>query len=619
MTIKYPLLAGLLILSQFAKATSINASSFGFNVTDATSSIVSAMNAGTDTVVVDLQASAWNVSPLNFFNINGKVIIFQPGVKLNAITGAFNNTGACLLKFNSSSNIEIVGYQAVFKMDKDEFILLNNSEYRHSIFLRQCSNITIKGLTLDGSGGDGIYIGSEGSGVNNNILIEDVKCINHYRQGMSISSAQNLTVKNCYFANTEGTLPEAGIDIEPYLPTQSIENVKIENCAFEHNGWVGLAIALGDLDGSSSPVSIEVRDCYFKKNCRPANTYGKCEIYLGADNVNPVQGTVLFERCFIDSSDYSALYTRKTHDAYLAIFKDCVFKDVSQLQIQYNNPIALEVPDYSNPSDYLGGLEFDNVFISYQTNFSFFLVYGWSTLAGIKDITGNFTIVEPNNNPVLYSNVPDTINCNYTFTNQASLPLSTVNFSVIDNTAIECNQQVARYNSERTSSDISYPLAVKYQLSGTATAADDIHFMTGGTVIPANSTVKTDTVFARNDGIQETKETAVLTLANSNLYQIGDSNTAIIDIIDCSNTSISEIFDPTALKAYPNPFSEILTLTGTQEHADIIVTDVFGKTVLQQDAQTGNTEIHIAQLGKGVYFLTYRTGTQHYSVPVIKL
>lgn len=618
MYLKFTIFFGCIVISKFLIATSINASSFGFNATDATSSIISAMNAGTDTVVVDYQASNWNVSPLNFFDIDGKVIIFEKGVILQAIPGAFNDIFACLLTFNFSSNIEILGYQATFKMNKVEYELLNDSEFRHNIFIRQSSNVTIKGLTLDGSGGDGILIGSEGDGINNNILIEDVKCINHYRQGMSITSAQNLIVKNCYFANTSGTLPEAGMDIEPYLPTQSIENVKIQNCTFENNGWAGLAVALLYLDSTSIPVSIEITDCYFKNNCRPETAYAKCELFINADNESPVKGNVLFERCFIDSSNYSAFYSRKTHDAFMTTFKDCVFQNVSQLQIPYNNPIFLEVPDYDNPSDYLGGYHFENVLISYPTDFNFFRVYGWPTLAGIKDITGHFTVVEPNNNPVLYSEVQDTINCGFTFTNQISLPITTITINALSNKGIECNQQSGIFSCDRVSLDISYPLGVSYSKFGTVDWGDDVHLMTGGIVIPSGLTFKTDTILPRIDNITEVPETVDLTISSNSLYVIGSPNTLTIEIDDCFTDVVNNNTNLTTIKVYPNPFFSSLEVIETVVDGHILITDQMGNKVYQMIAQSEQTHINTTNLIAGIYILHYRINNEQIAIKIAK-
>jgi hypothetical protein len=540
-------------------ASTVLASSYGYNTTNATTALQAAILSTNDTIIVDLQSSNWKVAPLTFFNLSNKIIILKENVVLEAISGAFNATGACLLRFNNSQNISIIGYSATLKMNKAEYALLNDSEYRHSINLWNCSNIIIKGLTINESGGDGIYIGGDANDYCENIVIEDVICSNHYRQGMSITNVQNMTIRYCKFKNTQGTLPEAGIDVEPYQTTQRIVNLKIENCAFEGNGWAGLALALFEMDGTSLPVSIEVIDCYFKNNSIPTNAYAHCEIYLSADDNIPVQGFVQFERCFIDGSQYSALYTRKTAAAYLVNFKDCAFQNVSQQQIQYNEPIFLEVPSYTNPSGYLGGLEFENVLISYSTNFSFFRVFGWGTLQGIKDINGNFTIVEPNNNPVLYTTVPSIINCNYTFSNQTSLPSATVSLGTIENTAVECSGQNAVFKVKRTSNDISYPLGVNYQNNGTVFLGSDTHNQNNGFIIPADTIQSTKYILARQDGVVEPNEILNFSFQNNPLYSVSGNNLMTLNIVDCASLAISNSVKD-SFKIYPNPTSDFITI-----------------------------------------------------------
>lgn len=424
----------LCALPFIGKASSVEASTFGYDPLDATSAFQAAIYSEFDTVVIDLQVADWNVGPSNFFSIQNKTIIFEDGVTLKARTGAFADANDCLVRFVDAENVALIGYQAVFEMNKAEYAALNDSEFRHCLSLFNCKDITILGLTFRDSGGDGIYIGGEntgsGAGYCENIVVEDVKCINNYRQGMSVASVENLRVSHSLFTETQGTLPEAGLDIEPYETYHRVINARFDHCSFTNNGWSGIAIALFDLDGTSPAVDITFEDCYLQDNCRPDNSYALSEIHLSADDVSPVLGNVTFERCLIDGSDYAALYSRKTADAYSAIFRDCVFRDVSRQQINFNDPIFLEVPDYDNPSDYLGGYLFDEVLVSYDTDFSFFRVYGWTTLAGLKDVAGSFTVVEPNGNTPLYTDVPEFINVDFTYNNETSLPIATVSLAL---------------------------------------------------------------------------------------------------------------------------------------------------------------------------------------------
>jgi Secretion system C-terminal sorting domain/Right handed beta helix region len=602
-----------IICSPIVLASSINASTFGYNPTNATTALQNAMQSSNDTIVVDLQVSDWNIGPINLFTIQNKVFIFQKNVKIRAIAGLFPATtglNTCLFRMVNCSNIQFIGYQAEFIMNKPEYVALNNSEFRHCLNLTSCTDFSIFGLTFRDSGGDGIYVGGEEGfgiiGYCNNILIEDVKCINNYRQGMSICSAQNMTVRHSSFSDTIGTLPEAGIDVEPYQITQRIVNLNIENCSFTNNGWSGIALALFEMNNTSLPVSIKVKDCYFKNNNRPGNTYAHSEIQVSADDNNPVQGNVEFERCFIDGSQYAAFYSRKIANAYLVKFKDCVFQNVSQLQQLYNEPIFLEVPDYDNPSQKLGGYVFDNVLLTYNTNFNFFRVFGAPTLQGLSNISGNITVVQPNNNSFLYSNVPviDT-NVNYTFSTQTSLPSTLVSLNQLQATAIECNATVASYEMARSSSKIDYPLGVNYSNAGNVVFGDDVRLMTGGLVIPTNTTSKSENIIARKDLISETDESVLISITSNPLYS-ATLNIANFTIKDCGSLGIEDK-NFQNLKVYPNPAKDSFSIQSNTafQNEQLAIFDMLGRNVKNITITNSLDKINITSLAKGTYLLKF--------------
>ncbi len=546
-------LFGLVMVSS-SVASSILASSFGYEADDATLAFQTAINSDNDTIIIDLQSSDWKVAPNAFFNLNNKTIIFEPGVVLRALPNNFNPIYSSLFRIVNANNVQIIGYGAEWIMNKVEYAELDDSEYRHALNIFNCNNVSVKGLTIRDSGGDGIYVGGENGGgaqgYSSDILIEDVRCINHYRQGMSIASVENMTVRHCLFSETKGTLPEAGIDIEPFETYQRVVNLLIENCSFIENGWSGVAVALFDMDNTSLPVSITVRDCYFRENCRPGNSYALSEIHASADATAPVQGSVLFQNCFIDGSDYGAFYSRKTADAYQVDFANCVFRDVSRLQIQYNEPIFLEVPDYENPSDALGGYTFNDVFISYDTDFDFFRVFGWSTLEGISDISGNFTVLEPFDNGIFYSNVADTSDVDFTFDSYTSLPTTGLSANILSNMAVECSGDLAEYNLSRSSEKIDYPLGVSISTSGTASLGDDIHLLAGGLVIPANSLITSRSIAARQDGIVESTENIELLFSINSIDPSEVDSSIELDVVDCNSSEvISSVSDGKILVA----------------------------------------------------------------------
>ncbi len=126
------------------------------------------------------------------------------------------------------------------------------------IILFDCNKIEITKMNVHHFGKDGIMIGNknEDTFANNQIKISD--CVFEYngRQGFSWIGGSGLTVNNCKFAHTGqngvvSSLPGAGIDIESeWCP---ITNGKFINCKIENNNGCGF---LAD-SGPSSNVLID--------------------------------------------------------------------------------------------------------------------------------------------------------------------------------------------------------------------------------------------------------------------------------------------------------------------------------------------------------------------------
>jgi hypothetical protein len=590
------------------KASKVIASTFGYNTTDATAAFQTAIQSNYDTIVIDKQSTDWNVAYNHFFDLTNKVIIFESGVILRAIPGAFPEPGHCLFRMVRCHDITIIGYQVEFIMNKPEYVLLNDSEYRHCLHIDNCLNIKVFGLTLRDSGGDGVYVGgadywNESRTYSENIWLEDLRCINNYRQGLSICSVENMTVSHCQFSETKGTLPEAGIDIEPFEPYQRIVNLTLDHCVFTKNDYAGLAVALVFMDSTSLPVSIKVQDCVFRQNCRAGHPYGPSEIMVGADKSKPVKGSVVFERCVVDSSQWTVLYTRKTDNAFVLKFKDCVFKDVSLDQTSlYNNPIFLEVPDYDAPSAALGGIEFDNVFMSFPTNFSMLRVYGWSTLEGVRNITGNFTVHAPLGTQPLYENVPIS-NVDNSFTNEllTILPQTELEFQLKTSNSYECNGQSGSFDVIRTSSKVNYPTMANYNSFGAVTLGDDVHLQTGVLVIKANETVGNLNDFvARQDAISETIEPLIIGPMPNSLSIIPNPQVFTIAVADCFGSRVVEANQGFSIQVLPNPVSDFFEIKTDISWEKAVLYNELGQKV-KEFLPLG--KMSMEGLESGIYFL----------------
>ncbi len=589
------------------QATSVIASSFGFDPTDATDALKAAYLSNFDTIIIDKQSSDWNTRPIVLFDLEVKTFMYQPGVVVRAIPGQFTGTGDCLLRLVRCHQMNLIGYQATFAMNKPEYAVLNDSEYRHCLQIDNGVDISIYGLTFRDSGGDGIYVGGadwlqEPRTYSENILIEDVRCINNYRQGLSITSVQNMTVRYAQFSETQGTLPEAGVDVEPFETYQRIVNLQFEHCLFERNAWAGIAVALVYMDSTSLPVSIRFSDCTLRKNGSPDHPYGASEIFVSADDNKPVQGSLLFERCVVDSSEWSALYSRKTAAAYTTVFKDCVFNNISLMPNQYNEPIFLEVPSYNQPSKAIGGMHFDHVYLSYPTSFNFLRIFGWSTLEGIAAISGKITVVAPNGSGTWFQQVADTTNYTLQYEVLAALPPVNIELEKTEQNAQECQPDGhAKFRVLRTSSRLDYPLAVRYTQGGTAVIADDVHQLTGITVAPTDAAEQVTSIVARPDGINEDVETTIITPLPSTMYGTVPPPQSF-NVYDCIENSGAQPERLPQVGIWPNPTTGYFVVEFNKYWDKILIFNILGEKIGQFNAFD---ELELNGRANGVYTLEF--------------
>lgn len=140
-------------------------------------------------------------------------------------------------------------------------------EWGMGVRFHNAINASINGLTIRDCWGDCIYVG----GSSRNVTIE--KCILDHgrRQGISVTKANGVTIRNCMITNVGGTAPEYAIDIEPNK-RDFVDNIRIVNVTVrECEG--GLLVTRGKpKDGAKTPWigSVTIRNCQVSsKNKRP--------------------------------------------------------------------------------------------------------------------------------------------------------------------------------------------------------------------------------------------------------------------------------------------------------------------------------------------------------------
>ncbi len=581
------------------QASSILASSFGWNGTDDTQALYDAFTSNVDTLYVDLQVGNWISRPLIFDNtVNDKVIIFERNVKVNALTGAYNSflyNG--LFSFINCSNVSLIGYGATLQMNKQEYIDLNDgSEWRHIISLSGCNNFKIFGFELLDSGGDGIEI----SGIwqqpipSTNIHIKDCFINNNYRQGISVTSAQNVLIEHCEIINTSGTPPAFGIDLEPDYIYDEMSNIQIKNCRVTGNEGGGILVSLWQLNQTTNPVSIDVSDCYIGSNQNEG-------IVIDVNSNGPVSGYVNFERCIIENQPGNGIFSNKRESLELnfnnIVLRNVGFDNTNNDPI-YNMPISIQ-KQYDYTGFPLGNINFNNIFIDDSLfNRDFLTINHWGQSTQIENINGNFSVYNPNGISY-YIEVPIT-NVNIITQSITSLPVSNISINTNDDTAYETGiDTTATFTVSRDTNNTSFPLGIFFEIEGIADNRLDYNYFTEALVIPANDSDKTYTITAIKDEINEPVENIDLSIKSDTNYSISIGNTQLF--IEDTVLDINEL-ENIDFNIYPNPVKDYITIQDySYEYNNIKIFNIFGELI--KTFNSNHKKINVSFLNSGIYFL----------------
>lgn len=99
-----------------------------------------------------------------------------------------------------------------------------DGEWGMGIRFHGVTNSSVRGLTIKDCWGDCIYVG----GNSKNVTIENCWLDHGRRQGISITKADDVVIRNCKISNVSGTKPEYAIDLEPNA-NDTVNHITIEN------------------------------------------------------------------------------------------------------------------------------------------------------------------------------------------------------------------------------------------------------------------------------------------------------------------------------------------------------------------------------------------------------
>jgi len=301
------------------------ASWWGFDPQDATRALQSALRSKAKKVIIPKMPTAWIVDKIEL--VGEKEIVFEPGVEVIAKRGAFRGKGDSLFTAWNQSHLKLIGPRATLRMWRADYDQppYEKAEWRHVLSLRGCSDVLVEGLTLAESGGDGVYLGAGRRGEpNRNITIRNVVCLNNYRQGISVITAENLLLENVVMRGTRGTPPAAGIDFEPNRPQELLTNCVLRNCVFEDNASFGMHVYLGAMNASSRPISIRLENC----TSRGTNA-GSLSIVNRGGPDEAVRGVVEVVGCRFEDAGQMRIVVQNPVNGLQVRFSGCRLADPS--------------------------------------------------------------------------------------------------------------------------------------------------------------------------------------------------------------------------------------------------------------------------------------------------
>lgn len=490
---------------------------------DCTANLQAALDGPADTIRVPNVGQPWLTGPISISRDN-VTLLLEPGVELVSKLGAFQLSGRSLLQVRLCKNIIIRGYGATFRMLNGIDPIYATDENHHCLEFRGLENVLVEGLTFTKAGGDGIYIsgGWEMPGELSfcgNVIIRDCVMDDNRRQGISVISAQDLLIERCVMSNTgvtSGTLPMAGIDFEPDQPTQRIVRCVLRDCEiFGNNGLTyssGILIALLNLTTASPPVSIAIERCHVTST---RNT-GACVNLSGPkDNVGPT-AVISMSDCLIEDTRGVGLFINSGSAKTTVNLTRVVLRNTHTDTPAWGGaPIYLDGQDTDLTS--YGNITFTDCFLADTRPRPFLCSFEDRDLplatSFCNGLLGNITVVNPETSGwvTALGNPANDQNVTLAVTGRATLPTQTVALLALQRAAEE-GGVIQGSAVTRLAADLSFPLAVNLDWSGTAQNRLDFGFRPAFCLLPPAATQTGLVISPRQDGLAEGEEMATVSL-----------------------------------------------------------------------------------------------------------
>ncbi len=255
---------------------------------------------------------------------SNRILNFLSTSKLIAKPTALANYN--VIRIERASNVTINNPVIVGDVGKH---LGTSGEWGMGISIISCSNITINDGSITKCWGDGIYLSTTTSGAATNTNIKITNTILQYnrRDGISITSVNGLVLESIVAGNSTGTSPMCGINFEPEIHTDELQNISILNCKTEYNGGYGIQFSLSNLyGGANKNLSITLQNHYDKKS----QIGLKASAYIAKRKANEtITGTLRINSPYWRQNPVSPIFTGLLEDNLKLLISKPVVQDVS--------------------------------------------------------------------------------------------------------------------------------------------------------------------------------------------------------------------------------------------------------------------------------------------------
>ena len=200
--------------------------------------------------VVILEPGTYYIDAVTKLQIpSNRTLIFQPEAIFQCITN--NESSYRIVEISSASNVVLM----------NPYILGDRSSHTggtgesgHGIVVTGTSqNVHIYNPIVKNCWGDGIDIISA-----QDLWICDAICDNNRRNGITLTSGIGVHLVRPRCSNTNGTAPQAGIDIEPNSTSDDLQNVFITNPVTNSNYGAGISLELKNMAGGANSISVSI-------------------------------------------------------------------------------------------------------------------------------------------------------------------------------------------------------------------------------------------------------------------------------------------------------------------------------------------------------------------------